>query len=274
MQRPRIAVIGAGHMARGLIGGLIHNGTEPARLAVADVVPAALEAIRGQFGVGVCKSNTDAVRDAEVVILAVRPPDVKAVLLELEPAIARERPLLISVAAGVRIAAIIAWLDGHARVVRCMPNGPALIGCGVTALYAESPVSERDRTLAQDLLATVGTVVWLEHEAQMDAVTAVSGSGPAYFYLLIEALETAARECGLPADIARTLSVETAHGAGRVAQRRDVAPAVLRAQVASRGGTTEAALRVLEDSDLRGIVSRAVAAAARRAREIADQSER
>jgi pyrroline-5-carboxylate reductase len=274
MQCPRIAFIGAGHMARGLIGGLIHNGTEPARLTVADVVPAALEAVRGQFGVDVHASNNDAVREAEVVVLAVRPPDVKAVLLGLEPAITRQRPLLISVAAGVRIAAISGWLGGHVRVVRCMPNGPALIGCGVSALYAQSQVGERDRTLARDLLATVGTVVWLEHEAQMDAVTAVSGSGPAYFYLLIEALEAAARECGLPPDIARTLSVETAHGAGRIAQRREVAPAELRAQVASRGGTTEAALRVLEGADLRGIVSRAVAAAARRAREIADQSER
>ena len=274
MQLPRIAIVGAGHMARGLISGLIHNGLEPARLMVADIVPAALEAVRGQFGVAVHASNNDAAREAEVVILAVRPQDVKAVLLGLEPAIARQRPLLISVAAGVRIAAISGWLGGHARVVRCMPNGPALIGCGVSALYAESQVGERDRTLARDLLASVGTVVWLEQEAQMDAVTAVSGSGPAYFYLLIEALEAAARQCGLPDDIARTLSVETAHGAGRVAQRREVAPAELRAQVASRGGTTEAALRVLEGADLRGIVSRAVAAAARRAREIADQSER
>jgi pyrroline-5-carboxylate reductase len=178
------------------------------------------------------------------------------------------------VAAGVRIAAIRGWLRGHTRVVRCMPNGPALIGCGVTALYAESQVGAADRRLAQDLLETVGTIVWLDQEALMDAVTAVSGSGPAYFYLLIEALENAARECGLPPDIARTLSIETAHGAGRLARRREVAPAQLRAQVASTGGTTEAALQVLEAADLRGIVSRAVAAAARRARELAEQSER
>ena len=274
MQMPRIAIIGAGHMARALLGGLIDNGTERARLAVADVAPAALEGVRAQFGVAVCTNNTEAARDAEVVILAVRPPDVRAALLALEPAIGRQRPLVISVAAGVRIAAIRGWLGGHVRVVRCMPNGPALIGCGVTALYAESQVDERDRTLAQDLLATVGTVVWLEQEAQMDAVTAVSGSGPAYFYLLIEALEAAARECGLPPQIARTLSIETAHGAGRIAQRRTASPAELRAQVASKGGTTEAALRELESADLRGIVSRAVAAAARRAREIAEQSER
>ena len=261
-------------MARGLIGGLIHSGVERARLAVADVVPAALEGVRAQFGVAVHAVNADAARAAEIVLLAVRPPDVKGVLLGLQPVIARQRPLVISVAAGVRIAAIRAWLGGHERVVRCMPNGPALIGCGVTALYAESQVAEADRTLSQDLLGTVGATVWLAQEAQMDAVTAVSGSGPAYFYLLIEALEAAARECGLPPEIARTLSIETAHGAARLAHRRDTAPAELRAQVASRGGTTEAALRELESADLRGIVSRAVAAAARRARELAEQSER
>jgi pyrroline-5-carboxylate reductase len=274
MQTPRIAIIGAGHMARGLIGGLIHNGTEPARLAVADVAPAALESVRAQFGVDAYAGNAEAARDADVVVVAVRPTDVRAALLALQPVIGRQRPLVISVAAGVRIAAIRGWLGGHARVVRCMPNGPALIGCGVTALYAEPQVEERDRALAQGLLATVGTVVWLDQEAQMDAVTAVSGSGPAYFYLLIEALEAAARECGLPPEIARILSVETAHGAGRIAQRRTASPAELRAQVASKGGTTEAALRELEGANLRGIVSRAVAAAARRAHEIAEQSER
>jgi pyrroline-5-carboxylate reductase len=274
MQIPRIAIIGAGHMARGLLGGLIHSGAQRARLAVADVVPEALETVRKQFAVAVHSSNSDAARDAEIVLLAVRPADMKAVLTGLQPVIAQQRPLLVSVAAGVRIRAMRSWVNGHARVVRCMPNGPALIGCGVTALYAQSQVDHADRELAEGVLRTVGTTLWLEEESQMDAVTAVSGSGPAYFYLLIEALEAAALECGLPHDIARTLSIETAHGAGRIVQRRDATPAALRAQVASRGGTTEAALRELESADLRGIVSRAVAAAARRASEIAEQTER
>lgn len=274
MQVPRIAIIGAGHMARGLVGGLIHSGAERTHLAVADPQAAALEAVRTQFGVAAHARNADAVRDAEVVILAVKPQDMKAMLLGLRAAIARQQPLVISVAAGIRIAALSGWLDGHARLVRCMPNGPALVGCGVTALYAPAEVGEADRVLAEQLLGTVGTTVWLEQEAHLDAVTAVSGSGPAYFFLLTEALEAAARQCGLPAEIARTLSIETAHGAGRLLQRREAAPAELRAQVASKGGTTEAALRELESADLRGIVSRAVAAAARRAREIADQLER
>jgi pyrroline-5-carboxylate reductase len=274
MQISRIAIIGAGHMARGLIGGLIQSGAEPARLAVADSQTAALEAVRAQFGVAALASNADAVRGAEVVILAVKPQDMKSLLVALQPVIATQRPLIISVAAGIRIAALRGWLGGHARIVRCMPNGPALVRCGVTALYAQAQVSDVDRSLAAQVLETVGSIVWLEQEAQMDAVTAVSGSGPAYFFLLTEALEAAARECGLPPQIARTLSIETAHGAGRLLERREAAPAELRAQVASKGGTTEAALRELESADLRGIVSRAVAAAARRAREIADQSER
>ena len=274
MQAPRIAFIGAGHMARGLIGGLLHSGADPARISAADPVAAALESVHAQFGIEVHAENAAAVRDADVVIVAVKPQDVRDSLLQLAPVVARQRPLVISVAAGIRLAAIRGWLDGYARMVRCMPNGPALIGCGVTALYAEPPVGEADRTLAQGVLGTVGAVVWLEQETQLDAVTAVSGSGPAYFFLLIEALEAAARECGLPAEVARTLSIETAHGAGRLAQRRDASPAELRAQVTSKGGTTEAALRELERADLRGIVSRAVAAAARRAKEMAEQSER
>jgi pyrroline-5-carboxylate reductase len=273
MQIPRIAIIGAGHMARGLAGGLIQSGAERERLAMTDTQAAALETVRAQFGIVVHASNAAAVRDAEVVLLAVKPQDMKSMLVELEPAIAKQRPLVISVAAGIRVAALRGWLGGHTRIVRCMPNGPALIGCGVTALYAQAQVSEADRAIAGQVLSTVGTIVWVEQEAQLDAVTAVSGSGPAYFFLLTEALETAARECGLPPQIARTLSIETAHGAGRLLQRRESAPAELRAQVASKGGTTEAALRELESADLRGIVSRAVAAAARRARDIADQSE-
>lgn len=271
MEVVRIAVIGAGNMARALIGGLLHSGVERARIAVADPLPAALEAVREQFGVGVSARNADVVRNADFVVFAVKPQDLKDVALELQPAITRQRPLVLSVAAGVRVVAIRTWLRDHGRIVRSMPNRPALLGCGVSALYAERGVTAADRALAQRVLGTVGATVWLEQEEQMDAVTAVSGSGPAYFFLLIEALEAAARDCGLPPDIARTLSIETAHGAGCLAQRREAEPAELRAQVTSRGGTTEAALRELEGADLRGIVGRAVAAAARRAHEIADQ---
>ncbi len=274
MQICRIAFIGAGNMTRGVIGGLLQSGVDRSMISVADPMPAALDAVRESFGVAVSSHNPEVIRDAQVVILAVKPQDMRDMTLAVQPAIGAHGPLVISVAAGIPIAALARWLRGHRRIVRTMPNRPALLGCGVTALFAEAVVGEPDRSLAQRVLATVGTTVWLEREEQMDAVTAVSGSGPAYFFLLIELLEAAACECGLPPDVARTLSIETAYGAGCLARRRDAEPVLLRAQVTSKGGTTEAALRELESADLRGIVSRAVGAAMRRSREIADQSGR
>lgn len=271
MQLPTIAFIGAGNMARALIGGLVGSGADPARIHVADPAAAALDAVREQFGIVASARNEEAAANAQVIVLAVKPQVMCAVTTALEPQLSAQRPLVISVAAGIPIAALAGWLRGQQRIVRTMPNRAALVGCGVTALFAEPAVGAPDRALAQGLLAAVGATVWLEHETQMDAVTAVSGAGPAYFFLLIELLEAAARECGLPPGIARTLSVETAYGAGCLVQRRDAQPAELRAQVASKGGATEAALRELESADLRGIVSRAVAAAARRSRELADQ---
>jgi pyrroline-5-carboxylate reductase len=271
MQVPRIAFVGAGNMARALISGLVAGGAERSQISVSDPQPAARRAVTEQFGVTALPSNAAAAEHAQVVILAVKPQDLQAVVTDLAPQLRTQCPLIISVAAGIPIAAISRWLNGQQRIVRTMPNRPALLGCGVTALFAPAAVNDADRSLAGSLLSTVGAVVWLASETQLDAVTAVSGSGPAYFFLLIELLETAAREQGLPADIARTLSIETAYGAGCLARQREFAPAELRAQVTSRGGTTEAALREFETADLGGIVSRAVAAATRRAAELADQ---
>jgi pyrroline-5-carboxylate reductase len=271
MQIPRIAVIGAGNMGRALVGGLIASGAERSHVTVADPQPAALDAVGRQFSVAVTSDNGAAAERAQVVVIAVKPQDMRAVVTALEPRIHAHHPLVVSVAAGIPLAAISRWLNGHQRIVRTMPNRPALLGCGVTALFAPGSVSEADRALAGNLLSTVGAVVWLTSESQLDAVTAVSGSGPAYFFLLIELLEAAAREQGLPADVARSLSIETAYGAGCLARQREHAPDELRAQVTSRGGTTEAALREFELADLRGIVSRAVAAATRRSAELAGQ---
>jgi pyrroline-5-carboxylate reductase len=271
MQVSSIAIIGAGNMGRALIGGLLASGTDRARIHVIDSQPAALEAASRQFGIAVTPDSAAAAERAPVVILAVKPQDMQPAVTTLEPRIRAHRPLVISVAAGIPLAAISRWLNGYPRIVRTMPNRPALLGCGVTALFASGAVGDADRALASSLLATVGAVVWVANEAELDAVTAVSGSGPAYFFLLIELLEAAAREQGLPADVARTLSIETAYGAGCLARERQHAPAELRAQVTSKGGTTEAALREFESADLRGIVSRAVAAATRRSAELAGQ---
>jgi pyrroline-5-carboxylate reductase len=271
MQLPRIAFIGSGNMGRALIGGLIRNGADPAHLTVADPSEEQLQLAHSQFGVRTMVDNTSAVQGAEVVIVAVKPQVMRGTLSALAGVIAQRRALVISVAAGIRIDAIAAWLNGHERIVRTMPNRPALLGCGVTALFAPATVGAADRELASAILGSVGPTVWLEREELIDVATAVSGSGPAYFFQLIELLEEAGRELGLPASVARTLSIETAYGAGCMAQRRTSDPAELRAQVTSKGGTTEAAFRELEAADLRGIVTRAVAAAARRATELAEQ---
>jgi len=271
MQVPRIAFIGAGNMTRALIGGLLKSGADPSQIGVADSSPAALDAVRDQSGVAVSSDNGAVVEQAQVVILAIKPQVMRAVVTALEPQISRHRPLVISVAAGIPLAAITSWLQGHQRLVRTMPNRPALLGCGVTALFASAAVNAADRGLADSVLATVGATAWVTSEQQIDTVTAVSGGGPAYFFLLIELLEAAAREQGLPPEVARTLCIETAYGAGCLARQREYEPAELRVQVTSKGGTTEAALREFESADLRGIVSRAVAAATRRAAELADQ---
>jgi pyrroline-5-carboxylate reductase len=271
MQLPQIAFIGAGNMGRALIGGLTRTGVDPARLVVADPSEEQRQLARSQFGVRVSTDNVAAVQDVDVVIVAVKPQVMRGTMSTLAKPVASRRPLVISVAAGIRIEAIATWLNGHGRIVRTMPNRPALLGCGVTALFAPAPVSAADRELASTIMGSVGPTVWLEREELIDVVTAVSGSGPAYFFRLIELLEEAGRELGLPASVAHTLSIETAYGAGCMAHQGASDPAELRAQVTSKGGTTEAAFRELEAADLRGIVTRAVTAAARRSAELAEQ---
>ena len=271
MQLPRIAFIGAGNMGRALIGGLIRNGTDPSHIRVADPSEQQLQSAHAEFSVRTTLSNAAAAEDADVLIVAVKPQAMRDTLSGLAGAVAQRRALLISVAAGVRIDALMQWLGGHERIVRTMPNRPALLGCGVTALYARPGVGDGDRELAATILSSVGGTVWLEREELIDVVTAVSGSGPAYFFRLIELLEEAGRGLGLPTEVARMLSIETAYGAGCMAHQRTSEPAELRAQVTSKGGTTEAAFKELESADLRGIVARAVAAAARRATELAKQ---
>ena len=270
MQLPHIAIIGAGNMGLALVGGLARQGAELRRVRVADPVTEQLRIASEKFGVATFSDNVAAVRDADVVIVAVKPQVMRDTISTLATPFTERRPLLISVAAGIRLAHISKWLAGHERVVRAMPNRPALLGCGVSALFA-NPISAGDRELASAILGSVGATVWVEREELIDVVTAVSGSGPAYFFRLIELLEEAGRGLGLPAEVARTLSIETAYGAGCMAHGRESEPGELRRQVTSKGGTTEAALQELETADLRGIVARAVVAAARRSAELAQQ---
>jgi pyrroline-5-carboxylate reductase len=266
-----IAFIGGGNMARSLIGGLLARGWHAEQIAVADPLPAQLDALRVQFAVRVTDDNAVATRDADIVVLAVKPQEMRRAADGIRASIAAaQRPLLISVAAGIRASDIQRWLPGI-PVVRAMPNRPALQGCGMTGLYATEDVSIERRTLAEQILGAVGATLWLENEQHMDIVTAVSASGPAYFFLLIEMLEHAGIAQGLPAAVSRKLAIETAYGSGAMAHAASEPPAVLREQVTSKGGTTAAALRVLEERRVREAFDAAVAAATRRAAELADE---
>jgi pyrroline-5-carboxylate reductase len=271
----RIAFIGGGHMASAMIAGLRATGVAGADITVADPVAAQLTRLEREHGVGTTSDNSVAAAAADLIVLAVKPQELAKVatnLAALDASRGPRRRLYVSIAAGVRAADLARWLAPATPIVRAMPNRPATIGRGITALYAHAGVTAAERDAATRVLATCGATVWVESESLLDAVTAVSGSGPAYFFLLIEALEAAAIEQGLPAETARRLAIATADGAGRLAASSEDSPAVLRAQVTSKGGTTAAALDVFESGGLRAMVSRAVAAATRRSAELAEDA--
>ena len=266
-----LAVLGGGNMGRALIGGLLRQGLRPERLTVGERGEAARATLEREFGLVATTDNAAAVRTAKVVVVAVKPQHVSEVLQPLAETFARTRPLVVCVAAGIRVAALQQWCGPEVPVVRAMPNRPALLGAGVTGLYVPEGITAAHAQLAERVLRSVGEVVWVESEAALDVVTALSGSGPAYFFLLAELMAEAGTALGLSAQAARALSVGTLHGAGELACSGDGDLAQLRAEVTSKGGTTEAALRTFATAGLDQIVSRAVAAAAQRSRELADQ---
>ena len=264
----RIAFIGGGNMARSLVGGLLKTGVAANAIRIAEPQAAAREALGRDFGVASYADNALAAAEAEVVVLAVKPQMMPAIRDGLRDILQRQRPLLISIAAGVRLDQLERWF-GALPIVRCMPNTPALIGAGATGLCANARVSPPQRALAQHLLDTAGLTRWIDDEALMDTVTALSGSGPAYFFALVEALEDAAAAQGLPRDTARALAVQTCLGAGRMLAESGEAPGELRRRVTSPNGTTQAALESFAADGLPAIVARAVAAATRRGEELA-----
>ncbi len=271
MKECKITFIGGGNMARSLIGGLIADGFNPQHIHVADPEPSCLQTLRDVYPVQTFNSNIDASQDCDVVILAVKPQQLQTVVKQLA---AHWHPdqLLISIAAGIRLDDIARWL-GHnkAAIVRSMPNTPALVQAAATALYANHHVSNSQHELAESILRSVGLALWVDDEVQIDAVTALSGSGPAYFFLVMEAMEIAAVEMGLPAETARLLCLQTAFGAAKMALESDENTATLRQRVTSPKGTTERAIHELEDGGLRGLFENALIAAALRARELANQ---
>jgi len=268
----RACFIGAGNMASALIGGLLAGGARAEDLRAVDIDPGQRERLAARHRVPVFSEAGPALAGADCVVLAVKPQQLPALAAELGPAVAGR--LVLTLAAGVRIADLSRWLGGHGRIVRAMPNTPALIGQGIAGLYAGSAVGEGDRALATRILAAVGEVLWVDDEPMIDAVTAVSGSGPAYVFLCIEALEEAAVAAGFAPAQARVLAVRTFAGAGALAAAEPESPAVLRARVTSRGGTTERGVAALEAAGLRAAMREAVSAALRRAVELGDESGR
>jgi pyrroline-5-carboxylate reductase len=265
----KLAFIGGGNMAVALISGLTKRGLPPERVMVADPSQEQLKRVARDYAVQTAADNAAAVHGAEVVVLAVKPQQMRGVALGLAPHLATSRPLVISVAAGIPHASLARWFGPKIPVIRTMPNRPALNGFGATGMFAPAGVGAAYRALAETIMAAVSATVWVEHESQMDTVTAVSGSGPAYFFLFMEALEAAAHERGLPTEVAHRLTLETAFGAAQMARQSADSLATLREQVTSKGGTTAAALEVLNGAGLRAIVAHAVAAADRRSAELA-----
>lgn len=270
MKNKTIAFIGGGNMGRSLIGGLIADGYPPAKLRIADPDIGKLKELTAQFGIEASANNRRSISGAEVVVLAVKPQVMKTVATELAGSIANHT-LVISIAAGVRTSALHHWLGSITPIVRAMPNTPALVSSGATALYAADQVTPTQRDVAEDILRAVGLTLWLNDETLLDAVTAVSGSGPAYFFRLMEALEQAATAQGLAPQQARLLVLQTAFGAAKMALESGQDPGALRAQVTSPGGTTERALRVLDEHGIERMIGEAVALATLRAAELADQ---
>ena len=264
----RILFIGGGNMATALIGGLLQQGFTPGDLSAVDVSEEARRRLQQQFGVSAMAALGGEIAE-DVVLLAVKPQQMRAVAKDLCASLRGQ--LVISIAAGIRTADLARWLGGHPRIVRVMPNTPALIRSGVSGLFAAAAVNQADRDSAQSILGAVGGVVWVQNEPDIDAVTAVSGSGPAYIFYFIEALEQAAVELGLSDGQAHQLAVQTFVGAAKLAAGSDEPAAVLRARVTSKAGTTEAALKSMEASGIKGKIVDAVHAAARRSRELGDE---
>jgi pyrroline-5-carboxylate reductase len=263
------AFIGGGNMGSALIRGLIAKGLPAGRISVGEAVQARRIALADELGVHVSTDNLEIVQGADLVVLAVKPQDMASTVRPLAQVLVQRRPLVLSIAAGIRVADIQGWCGPGIAVVRAMPNRPALNGAGATALYGAAGLAPEQRKLADDALAAVGTTVWVNEEDALDVVTALSGSGPAYFFLLAELMTEAAVKLGLPHDSARELAIQTLFGSGRMARDSDGDLARLRAEVTSKGGTTEAALRVFDAANLRGIVAAALQAATDRGREMA-----
>jgi pyrroline-5-carboxylate reductase len=263
-----IAFVGGGNMAMSLLSGLIGSGADPVSIIASEPL-AEQRALLAELGVRTTADNDEAIDGSDVIVLAVK-PQVLGTVLQTQTTLTGGQ-LLVSIAAGVPVAAMQRWTRADQPIVRCMPNTPALLGAGITALYADEAVDDAARDLAERILSAAGKTLWVDDEAKLDAVTAVSGSGPAYFFYLMEAMVDAGIQQGLDAETATVLTLETAYGAALMGRERTEPPAVLRRNVTSPGGTTEAAVGVLEAADARTLIGRAIERARARSEELAQE---
>jgi pyrroline-5-carboxylate reductase len=255
-----------------LIGGRIAAGAKPSDFAVVEPLVAQRDALTARFaGIRVFEQTTaQAVANAPLVVFAVKPQQMRAAAKAAAPHV-RDVGVVLTIAAGIRIGDLSRWLNGYRKIVRAMPNTPALVGAGISGVYAAPDVDANERDAAEAILRAAGEIVWCDDERALDAVTGVSGSGPAYVFYFLEALEDAARELGFAREDARRLAYATVSGAMALARRGEAEPATLRAQVTSKGGTTERALATLEENDVKAAIVAAVKAAAKRAGELGDE---
>jgi pyrroline-5-carboxylate reductase len=266
----KISFIGGGNMATALIAGLVGKVPQPGDIHVVDPNPDALNKLHTQYGVSTAPAIGDAVADSSVIVLAVKPQQMREVAAQLRAQL-QGGPLLLSIAAGIRSADLSRWLDGYGAIVRAMPNTPALIKKGITGMVAMAGVSEEQKELADDVMRAVGDTLWLSDESQIDAVTAVSGSGPAYVFYFLEAMQQAANEMGLAPEEGRQLALATFMGAARLAAQSDEPVEVLRQRVTSKGGTTHAAIVSMEAAGVKEAIIEAMKAAQARGRELGDE---
>ncbi len=273
MKTNKIGFIGGGNMASSLISGLIASGHAPEQIWVSDISPDTLTALKNQLNVNTSVDNDDIINAVDVVVLAVKPQTLSAVAQSIAAQIQQKKSLVVSIAAGINQNSLSRWLGADTAIVRCMPNTPALVLTGATALHANDKVTGEQRDLAENILRSVGIALWVEDEAELDAVTAVSGSGPAYYFLLMEAMEKAALELGLSQETARLLVQQTALGAAKIALESAESPEQLRKRVTSPGGTTQRAIETFEQGGFTELVSKALHAARDRSIEMSKQME-
>lgn len=273
MSTATIGFIGGGNMAASIIGGLLTSGVDARQLRAGDPSQESLDRLASLGPITTSQDNLDIIPGCDVLVMAVKPQLMKVVCAGIADTVQANKPLIISIAAGVTSDSLNQWLGGNLAIVRCMPNTPALLRCGATGLFANTAVSEIQRQQAQQILDAVGLALWVEQESELDAVTAVSGSGPAYFFLMMEAMQASGEALGLNPDVAKQLSQQTALGAARMALESDVDVAELRRRVTSPKGTTERAITIFEDGGFRALVQQALQGTADRADELGRELE-